>query len=150
MSIDVFLKRPLQYSHDKWRPFKTSLYTMFGVLLFSQFTGSNTFKWLRDVQWESATYSWPCEKTAVCRSKPTCLIDWPCDLFIVIANASWTGNCLQRSGIGRVSLEGVNVIQGMSTLFLANLWSPEIRVLYPPPCIPSGSEQILSGIRAEW
>ena len=57
MSIDGFLKRPLQYSHVKWRPFKTSLYTMFGVLLFSQFTGSNTFMWLRDVQWESATYS---------------------------------------------------------------------------------------------
>ena len=108
--------------------FKTSLYTMFGVLLFSQFSGSNTFMQLADAQWESATYSWPCEKTAVCRYKPTFLTDLPCDLFMVIANASWTGNCLQQSGIGRVSLEGVNVILGISTLFPENLGSPEITV----------------------
>ena len=45
------------YSHVKRKPFKTSLYTMFGVRLFSQFAGSNTFMQFADVQWESATYS---------------------------------------------------------------------------------------------
>ena len=40
---------------------------------------------------------------------------------MVIENASQTGNCLRRSGIGRESLEGVNEIRGISTLFPANL-----------------------------
>ena len=101
---------------------------MCGVRLFSQFTESNTFMWLPDGQWESATYNWPCEKTAVCRFKPTCLTDWPCDLFMVIENASQTGNCLRWSETGRLSLEGVNEIWEISTLFPANFQSPEITV----------------------
>jgi len=32
--------------------------------------------------------------TGVCKSIPTVLKDCPCDLLIVIANASLTGNCL--------------------------------------------------------
>jgi hypothetical protein len=123
--MHLFKQNITAYSHAKRKPFKTSLYTMFGVLLFPQFSGSNTFMRLADVQRESATYNWPCEKTADRRSKPTCLTDWPCDLFMVIAKARRTGNCLRRSGIGRVSLEGVNEIRGISTLFPENLGSPE-------------------------
>ena len=52
--------------------------------------------WLADVQWESATCSWPCENTDVHRSRPTFLTDWPCDLFMVIAIACQTGNCLTK------------------------------------------------------
>ena len=102
ISIDVFIPKIIGYLHVKWRPFKTSLYTMFGVVLFSQFTASNTSMQLANVQRESATYNCPCENTDVHRSRPTFLTDWPCDLFMVIANASWTGNCLLWSGIGRV------------------------------------------------
>ena len=126
ISIDIFIKTT--HSHDKRRPFKTSLYTIFLVRLFSQVAGSNTDMRFADVHRESATYSWPCEKTEDWRSKPTFLTDWPCDLFMVIANARRTGNCLRRSGIGRVSLEGVKEIRGIRTLFPENLWSPEITV----------------------
>ena len=73
---------------------------------------------LADVQQESATYSCPCENTDVHRSRPTFLTAY--DLFMVISNASRTGNHLLQSGIGRVSLEGVNVIWGISTLFSEN------------------------------
>ena len=47
----------MRYSHVKRRPFKTYLYTIFGVLLFSLFSGSNILMWLPDVQQKSATYS---------------------------------------------------------------------------------------------
>ena len=56
ININVFIQK-IKYSHVKWRPCKTSLYTMFGVPLFSQFSGSNTVMQLADVQRESATYS---------------------------------------------------------------------------------------------
>ena len=31
-SLDVFIPKIIGYLHVKWKPFKTSLYTMFGVL----------------------------------------------------------------------------------------------------------------------
>ena len=96
-------------------------------LEFFYFHSSPEAKLLCD--WQMCrTYSCPCEYINVHRSRPTFLTDWPCDLFMVIANASRTGNCLLQSGIGRVLLEGVNVIWGISTLFSENHWFPEITV----------------------
>ena len=40
ISIDIFIKTT--HSHDKQRSFKTSLYTIFLVRLFSQVAGGNT------------------------------------------------------------------------------------------------------------
>ena len=86
-------------------------------LEFFYFHSSPEAKLLCD--WQMCrTYSCPCENTNVHRSRPTFLT--ACDLFMVIANASQTGNRLLQSGIGRVSLEGVNVIWGISTLFSEN------------------------------
>ena len=38
-------------------------------------------------------YSWPCERTGVSRLRPATLRFCPCDLFMVIAQLSLTGNC---------------------------------------------------------
>jgi hypothetical protein len=35
--------------------------------------------------WESVAYSWPWENIGVLKFKLTCLMNWPCDLLIVIA-----------------------------------------------------------------
>ena len=39
------------------------------------------------------TYSWPSERTGVSRLRPTTLKLSPCDLLMVIAMLSLTGNC---------------------------------------------------------
>ena len=44
---------------------------------------------------EHATYNWPWVKTSPLSQTPACLRVWPCALFIVIANAGRTGNCLR-------------------------------------------------------
>jgi len=48
-----------------------------------------------DVTLETATYSWPCEKTGWGRYIPTFCSDCPWLLFIVIANDTEIGNCLR-------------------------------------------------------
>ena len=61
---------------------------------------------------EQATYSWPCEKHRVDRSSPATPKDCPCDLFIVIAYASLTGNCvLLNWKIRSVLIRGIRGIR---------------------------------------
>ena len=42
---------------------------------------------------KKAAYSWPCEKHAFSKLIPANLRDYPCALFIFVANASLMGNC---------------------------------------------------------
>jgi hypothetical protein len=56
------------------------IYFFFGIFCF----GINIFNNQTNV-WESVAYNWPWENIGVLKFKPTCLMNCPCDLLIVIA-----------------------------------------------------------------
>src|SRR5271154_784899 len=103
-------------------PVSISLYTTLHVLPLSS-SFNSTFNLSPDVHRESPTYNCPCENTGVLKYNPTCVSDCPWLLFTVIANASRSGNCFLRNGIGRSSAVGANVILGINTIFPPNLLS---------------------------
>ena len=76
---------------------------------------------------EVATYNCPWTKTSSCRYIPARLRVWPCDLFIVIANATWTGNWRLRNGISEGSPPGIKVTRGSKTIL--------------PTCVPVSISQ---------
>jgi hypothetical protein len=79
-------------------------------------------------------YNWPWENISVLKSRPTCLIDFPCDSLIVIAKATFTGNCLVL-----VSLKGIfnvvvcKMIIGMNVI--SPTWYQLIFVLQQYSCL---------------
>jgi hypothetical protein len=64
-------------------------------------------------------YNWPWENIGILKSRPTCLTDFPCDLIIVIAKATFIGNCLVL-----VSLKGIFDVVGCKVIFGMNVISP--------------------------
>ena len=55
---------------------------------------TNHLNWLGALTLEQATYNCPCPNTWPLSHTPTFFIDCPCDLLMVVANATLTGNCL--------------------------------------------------------
>ena len=66
---------------------------------------------------DNATYNWPCENTGFGRYTPTCSIVCPCDLLIVIANATWTGNYRLDNVKGNSDSVNVRFILGITTVW---------------------------------
>ena len=101
---------------------------------------NNTFSLVPVVHLDNPTYNWPCKKMGDRKSNPTCFKACPWLLFTVIANASWTGNCLLLSGNGKSSADGARVILGINTTFPANFASPlmilhfKTFLRHPQPC----------------
>ena len=62
------------------------------------------------------TPSYPWLKTGRGRKRPARSSDWPCDLFMVIAKATRTGNWRRRSVKGKRESEGWMVMRGMVAL----------------------------------
>lgn len=130
--LHVWFKNSLPYYT---KPSSTSLNTTFAVLFEFWFplslvpfwcSGNSTLTFLGWVHQDSATYNCPWLKTAAWRSSPTCCTLCPCDLFIVIANARWTGNWRSRRGIGNFAVFESIAICGMKTtssFICAPAWS---------------------------
>ena len=73
--------------------------------------GANINSCSGELTLEQATYSCPCEKHGFSKLIPVHLIDWPCDLLIVIENANRIGNCtrLKQKGmsVGTMGIRGI-------------------------------------------
>ena len=95
---------------------------------------NKTIKQSLNVQWDSATYSYPCENTGTCKSSPTCFTDWPCDIFTVVANARWTGNWCHEKGSSKDWSDGLRVMCGIKTDDPAN-FPPSIQYCNTHGCI---------------
>ena len=81
-----------------------------------------------EVHRDNATYNCPCVKTGVRKFTPTYFSDCPCDLFIVIAKASLTGNCLHENLDPNPSSGPYNVIHGMKAILSASsTFGPKMR-----------------------
>ena len=91
-----------------------SLYTIFLVWLVSPIPISTLIFWY-EVILDRATYNWPCENTGWGKYIPTLSKDCPCDLLIVIENATLTGNWRRFRLKGNLLSDGVNVIRGINT-----------------------------------
>ncbi len=76
---------------------------------------------------ENVMYNWLCVNAGVRRSNATCPTDWPWEWFIVIANASWTRNCLHLRWMVKSIpwMDGDSMILGMNAICPS--WSPPNR-----------------------
>jgi hypothetical protein len=74
---------------------------------------------LREERWRAldrAMYNWPWVNTGWQRSTPTTSNIWPCDLLIVIAKETVTGNWRRRSLNGMSGSAEINLMQGTKTV----------------------------------
>ena len=69
-----------------------------------------------EVTREIATYNCPCVNTAFLRSNPTWSTDCPCDLLMVIAKQTLTGNCRRQNSKGTWVFDGVKPRRGMNVV----------------------------------
>jgi hypothetical protein len=73
-------------------------------------------------------YNWPWENIGVLKSRPTCFTDYPCDLLIVIAKATFIENCIILISLkGIFNVVGCKVILGMTVV--SPTWSQLIFML---------------------
>ena len=79
--MTIFFVNILSELGTKWPWFSVSF--IFIYMLFCE------------IALDSATYNWPWAKTGFGKYIPKKLYVWPCDLFIVMANAIIIGNCLR-------------------------------------------------------
>jgi len=98
-----------------------AIFIVFGTFWF----GSNILKKWIEVVWKSTTYNWLRENIGVLESRSTCSTDYPFDLLIVIAKATFTGNCLLVNLKSIINVVGCKVILEMNvvspTWFLVNI-----------------------------
>ena len=87
-------------------------------MFFVLFCGAQIYKDDGFPTRKHATYSCPCAKQGNSKLIPQTSNDWPCDLFMVIAKASRTGNCSRLKSNGKsVGIVGIRGIKTSSPLY---------------------------------
>lgn len=103
-------------SARRGRPWKISRYTMLYVYVMRSPSGAPgsrgcaimTYNPSGPPHRDSATYSWPWQKTGLGRKMPTLEKVWPWALLIVMAKAGFEGELLPAEGEGQVVLPGLD------------------------------------------